>query len=243
MESLPESYTSHRDEYDALTSAAGLARRSHLGRLELTGEDALDLLNRLSTNKLEDLTPGVGMVSVLTSAKGRIVDLLLVLMLEDRLLLLVGPDARERVEEWIDFYTFVEDVSVRDVTPDTAMFSLIGPGAAAIVEEVAGETVATLPLHAVCAANVGGVSVTVVRDDLGALPGFDVIAPTEEGERLWRYLVERSAGDGAVPVGSLALESVRVEQASPLPDLSCPRTTTHWRRGSWSTSASTRAAT
>ena len=217
VEAHPERYTSHHEEYDALTRAAGLARRSHLGRLELTGEDTLDLLNRLSTNKLEDLTPGEGMGSVLTSAKGRIVDLLLVLMLEDRLLLIVGPDARERVAEWIDFYTFVEDVTVRDVTPDTAMFSLIGPGAAGLVEEIAGEDVATLPLYSVRPASVGGVNVTLVRNDLGELPGFDVIAPAGDGERLWRYLVERSAGDGAKPVGTLALESVRVEQGVPAP--------------------------
>ena len=87
----PERYSTHHEEYDAVTRAAGLAHRSHLGRLELTGEDTLDLLNRLSTNKLENLTPGEGMGSVLTSAKGRIVDLLVVLMLEDRLLLIVGP--------------------------------------------------------------------------------------------------------------------------------------------------------
>ena len=217
VEAPPECYATHGEEYDALTRAAGLAQRSHLGRLELTGEDALDLLNRLSTNKLEDLTPGEGMYSVLTSAKGRIVDLLLVLMLEDRLLLVVGPDARERVAEWIDFYTFVEDVTARDVTPDTAMFSLIGPSAAGIVEEIAGEGAAALPLYGVCAANVGGLSVTVIRDDFGELPGFNFIAPASDGERLWRYLVERSAGDGARPVGSLALESVRVEQGVPAP--------------------------
>lgn len=217
VETLPESYSSPGEEYDALTGAVGLVRRSHVGRLELTGEDALDLLNRLSTNKLEDLTPGAGMGSVLTSAKGRIVDLLLVLMLEDRLLLLVGPDARERVAEWIDFFTFTEDVTVRDLTADTAMFSLIGPNAASLVEEFAGEAVAALPVYSVRAANVGGINVTVVRDDFGELPGFDFIASAEDGGRLWRYLVERSAGDGAKPVGSLALETVRVEQGVPAP--------------------------
>ncbi len=219
VEALPDSYTSLREEYDALTGAVGLVRRSQVGRLELTGEDALDLLNRLSTNKLEDLTPGAGMGSVLTSAKGRIVDMLLVLMLEDRLLLFVGPDARERVAEWIDFYTFVEDVTVRDVTPHTAMFSLIGPGAATLVEELAGEGVATLPPYGVLSASLGGVGATVVRDDFGTLPGFDVMASAEDGDRLWRYLVERSAGDGARPVGSLALETVRVEEGVPAPGL------------------------
>ena len=211
----PALYTTLEEEYDALTSAVGLAQRSHLGRLELTGEDALDLLNRLSTNKLEDLTPGAGMGSVLTSGKGRIVELMTVLMLEDRLLLILGPDASERVAEWIEFYTFVEDVSSRDITPETAMFSLIGPNAVELVDEIAGESVSSLPACGVSATSIGGVQTTVIRDGLGALPGFGVIAPAHDGERLWRYLLARGAVSDVKPVGQLALECVRVEQGVP----------------------------
>ena len=43
------------------------------GRLRCTGEDALDLLNRLSTNSLMDLPAWSGAHTVLTSNKGRIV--------------------------------------------------------------------------------------------------------------------------------------------------------------------------
>ena len=52
---------------------------SRYGRLVVSGDDAIDLLNRLSTNDLEQVQPGQGMSSVLTTNKGRIIDLLHVL--------------------------------------------------------------------------------------------------------------------------------------------------------------------
>ena len=42
-----------------------------MGRLHLTGgADALDLLNRLSTNKLNDLQPEQGLYTVVTTQQG-----------------------------------------------------------------------------------------------------------------------------------------------------------------------------
>ncbi len=211
----PGIYSSPDEEYDALTGAVGLVDRSYVGRLELAGDDALDLLNRLSTNKLEELTAGRGMGTVLTSGKGRIVDLLLVLMRDSHLLVITGPENRQKVAEWIDFYTFTEDVTVRDVTPDTSMFSMIGPKTATLMDEIAGDGVSSMARHDVAAASVGGVDATVVRNDLGALTGFDLIVPSDQGERLWDYLLARGAVSGIKPVGADALEVVRVEQGVP----------------------------
>ena len=63
-------YSSVRDEYTSATEGVGLADRSHLGRLRVSGADALDLLNRLSTNNLDDLAIGDVQGTVLTTNKG-----------------------------------------------------------------------------------------------------------------------------------------------------------------------------
>ena len=104
------------DEYRALTSGVAMMDRSDVGRLIVKGEDSLDLLNRLSTNELATLEIGEGAATVLTTNKGRIVDLLHVQRDEDRLDVFTSPGNQQRVAEWIDFYTFVEDVAVEDVT-------------------------------------------------------------------------------------------------------------------------------
>ena len=62
------------DEHRALHSGVALVDRSDVGRLCLKGDDALDLLNRLSTNELATLEIGAGAATVLTTNKGRIFD-------------------------------------------------------------------------------------------------------------------------------------------------------------------------
>ena len=49
------SYSTPEEEYEAATMGIGIVDRSHLGRLKITGDDALDLLDRLTTNNLADL--------------------------------------------------------------------------------------------------------------------------------------------------------------------------------------------
>jgi len=89
----------------------------YYGRLELSGNDCIDLLDRLSTNDISSLhDPGQGRLSVLTTNKGRIIDLLGIFLFEDKVLLISSSDSVSRVTEWIEFYTIMEDAQVTNVS-------------------------------------------------------------------------------------------------------------------------------
>ena len=194
-------YSSVRDEYASATEGVGLADRSHLGRLRMSGADALDLLNRLSTNNLDDIAIGDLQGTVLTTNKGRIIDLLYVLRQDDHLLVFTGPETRQRVAEWIDFYTFIEDVVVEDVTEETAMLSVVGRAAASTLPQLAD-----MPLYSSAPLTIHGVDVVALRTDFAGVDGYDLIAPVEQAAALWDALTAM----GAAPVGSQALELVRI---------------------------------
>ena len=152
---------------------------THFGRLAVSGSDAIDLLNRLSTNDLEQLQPGQGISSVLTTNKGRIIDLLHVLHRGDDLLILTSPGTQTRVVEWIDFYTFIEDVSVEDITGKTSERLYIGEGAAELLSE---QGILPTPLTddlSHIQTEDGESQTTVIRADIGELPAYRIIAPSE----------------------------------------------------------------
>lgn len=215
--SLSSSYSSLAQEYEATRRGVGLVDRSHIGRLRLTGEDALNLLNRLSTNDLELITSvGQGVCTVLTSNKGRILDLLFVHRLEDGLLVLTSPQNRQKVADWIDFYTIVEDVAIRDVTEDTAMLAVVGPRASSLLSEITGHDISSLSRYDSLAAKVSDIEMSVVRTDFASLPGYDMIVPASRAEPLWQHLLDKGAEVGIVPVGMEALEAVRIEEGVPL---------------------------
>ena len=214
--SLPGSYSTPSEEYQAATQAVGLLDRSNVGRLKFSGNEALDLLNRLSTNKLEELTDeGQGMYTVLTSNKGRIIDLLFVLRLEDDLLVLTAPENRKKVADWIDFYTFTEDVTVEDVTEETAMLGVLGPGAWRLLERTIGTDIGPLPLYQSMRARVFDVEVTVIRTDFAGLAGYDLVIGAHQAKEIWSGLLDHGKDDQVRPVGMDALDVIRVEQGVP----------------------------
>ena len=198
--------------YEALQSGAGLLDRSCVGRVSFSGDDALDLLHRLSTNDLLALEPGEAAHTVLTSPKGRIVDLLYVLRRDEDNLVFTAPETRREVVDWVDFYTFAEDVETKDLTDETAMFSLSGPVSGDVLKTLAegGAVPPAAGVHA--SVNLDGTTATIVRSDSLRDEGYDVIVAREAGREVWSGLCEA----GAHPIGAEAYEAVRVERGIPL---------------------------
>ena len=78
-QNVPRHFGDPNAEYAAARSGAVVIPRSHEGRLRATGRDRLDLLHRMSTNDLTGMAVGEARPTVLTTAIGRMVDVLWVL--------------------------------------------------------------------------------------------------------------------------------------------------------------------
>ena len=197
-------------ELESATLHAALIDRSDVGRLRVSGDDAADLLNRLSTNNLEHLTPTQGMGTVLTNNKGRIIDLLSVIPLADSLLILTSPGRQQQVADWIEFYTFVEDVTSNDVTDDTAMIAIVGPKSAEAVQKALGIDVDDLELYApIMVDSFDGAS--LVRTDHFNLPTFEFIVSTEEKDKAISAFDQHNVAQAS----SSTAENLRISMAVP----------------------------
>ena len=208
---MPGVYSDAVAEYAAVTSGAAIFDASGNGRLKATGADALDLLNRLSTNEVIDLQPGQGAPTILTTDRGRILDLITVLKTGAHALLLTSPGAQQSVVEWLDKYTIMEDLTVEDVSGATAMVGVWGPGARATLEAAAGFSLAELPLYSSVETLVGGETALLVSAQLPAWPGYHVICSADAAPGIWRAVTKA----GALPIGEEAYEASRVDAGVP----------------------------
>ena len=197
-------------QYQSLTETSALVDRSKVGRLKVSGRDSLDLLNRLSTNKLDDLTSGHGIGTVLTTNKGRVIDLLFITALDDYLLVLTSPGRQQRVVDWIDFYNFSEDVEVKDITQETTMLGIAGPEAPAAVRLALEADVAEMDRFDSVAAG----SRTVIKTDFPGCIAFDIVGEHSMIDDVTRLFKGRGV-DAADPD---VFEFVRVENRIPGPE-------------------------
>jgi hypothetical protein len=204
-------YSTVEEEYLALTTAAGVHDASYTGRLRAIGADGLDLLNRLSTNKVLDLQPGQGAPTILTTARGRILDLIGVVNVDDYILLITSPGAQQKVIDWLDKYTIMEDLVVEDITGESTMLSVLGPASKAAVESAAGTSLNELPPYHSVTAEMAGHQVRIVNRPFGGLPSFDLLMDPDASAGVWDHLSK----SGVPPVGEEALEAVRLSYAVP----------------------------
>ena len=160
----------------ALAERAAFADRSACGRLRIAGADALDLLNRLTTNDLSALPEGTARSTVLTNGDARVIDHLRLAAADGAIWCIASPDRAEAVAEWIDLYTFGEDVVVEDVSSATAQFVVAGPLAADAL------AAAGLPVPALDSVALWSASLAHPSDSLSPWERAGVRAATGEGE-------------------------------------------------------------
>lgn len=132
--------------YNAAKTSAAWSVARQFGVLKLSGSDSLDLLNRLSTNRLDALVAGQGRQTVLTNEKGRIIDVPIILAAQNETWALTSPGKQREVMTWIKKYIVMDDVKVSDRTGTYSFLEILGPAASDIVGRIIGESVLNMSM-------------------------------------------------------------------------------------------------
>jgi folate-binding protein YgfZ len=187
-------------------------RSTAQGRLELTDRDRLDLLHRMSTNDVNRLAPGEGCATVLTTALARIIDLVVIYHRGD--IALLRSHRPDTVRAWLARHIFWQDkIKVRDVSAELGQLELHGPGAEAIVAQLAPGA-ADLPVHHTRDLPGGGLVAAAESIARADAPGFVFITPNETIPALRETILQA----GEVREGDAALyEQLRVAAGLPGP--------------------------
>jgi folate-binding protein YgfZ len=191
--------------YEALRHRAAWLDLSARGKIKLTGEDRARLLHAMTTNHIQQLTPGQGCYAFFLNDKGRILADANILCCPDYFLLDVEPEARQSLYQHLDRFIIADDVTLEDATDSTATIAIEGPQAAEILER------AGAPLPEADYATVSGGDSVVARLNSTGNPGFFIFAPASEKAAL----ISRLEAAGAEPADAEAARIVRLEHGKP----------------------------
>jgi len=210
---LPLQFGEPEAELRAALRECALVDRSDLGRIVASGPDLLDLLHRLSTGAVRGLAPGHGATTVLTTAKGRIVERLFVHHLRvGEVLLVGGPRSAGRVMDHLRVYTFAERTGLEDRTETLYQLAVLGPAAGAALQAAGLE--APEP-HGNLEVEFEGRTIHVLGQEGWSSEGFSVLVPREAAGSIWQSLNLAVGSVGGRAAGSLAAEAWRVLRGLP----------------------------
>ena len=212
---VPVSFGNDAAALAAARDSVAICDRSHWGRIQVSGGDRLRFLHNQSTNNFERLNPGQGCDTVFVTSTARTIDLATAYVTENVVLLIVSPNRRQYMIDWLDRYIFFADkVELTDVTQETATFSLIGPESNALVEQLGGGAIIGQPYASHQLVQLKDVEVPIAVGSGLSMPGYTLIVPTENAATVWSNLVE----SGSVPLGDRVWEQLRIQQGRPVPD-------------------------
>jgi aminomethyltransferase len=212
---MPIQYSGVLDEYHAVRRQAGLFDVSHMGRLLVTGPDALPFLQQVTTNDVERLAVGQAHYSLVCNPAGGIKDDIFVYRLElERYLLCVNASNRQKISAW-----FVEQghtwacCHMEDQSGALAQIALQGPAAREILSTFGNPAAQSLQLRHCAQLDLCGVSTLVARTGYTGELGYEFYVPSSGAERLWSELLTRGKANGLKPAGLGARDLLRLEMA------------------------------
>jgi aminomethyltransferase len=218
------------EEHLRTRTHAGLFDVSHMGEIDVRGNDAIAFVNRLTSNDVSKLVDGQAQYSALTTPQGTVIDDLLVYRLAgDHLLLIVNASTTEKDWEWIKSNHAGESVELNNVSSDYCQLALQGPDAQAILQPLTDVPLSEIRYYHFTPGTVDGVKGIVSRTGYTGEDGFEVYAPAHKAEQLWNKILDAGKSGtltGVLPCGLAARNTLRLEAGMSLYGNEIDETTT-----------------
>ena len=213
---MPVQYQGVIQEHLAVRGQAGLFDVSHMGEIEVRGEGALDLCQRISANDVARMKPFQAQYNLLLNENGGIVDDVIFYRLSAAIFFIcVNAANTDKDFHWIERQASAA-LEVENVSAKYAQLALQGPRAKKILEPLTALDLGELKSFYFAFADVAGVRSLVARTGYTGEDGFELYCNADDATRLWDALLQAGAPDGLCPAGLGARDTLRLEKGYPL---------------------------
>jgi aminomethyltransferase len=219
---MPISYTGINDEHAAVRKNAGVFDVSHMGEFILKGDNALDLIQRVTSNDASKLKAGQAQYSCLPNNDGGIVDDLLVYCIEENktYMLVVNASNIDKDWNWIQKFNsphaggYRGAAEMHNISEKTCLLAIQGPNATKILQPLTEMDILNLKYYTFTKGKFAGVdNVVVSATGYTGAGGVEIYFEDKDGaaEQIWDAIFAAGAPQGMKPIGLGARDTLRLE--------------------------------
>ncbi len=206
----------HDPEYHAIRNGAGLIDVSPLFKYDITGPDALRLVDRLITRNARKCQIGQVLYASWCDESGKV--------LQDGTIQRLGEThfrvaAVDPALAWFELNAEGMDVAIEDVSESMGALAVQGPRSREILHRLARDDIRGLRFFWLARTELGDTPVVVTRTGYTGDLGYELWVEASKAGRLWDQLMEAGEGLGILAAGMLALDRTRIEAGFPLIDV------------------------
>ncbi len=210
---MPVNYGSQIEEHHAVRKSVGMFDVSHMGEFIVRGPQALDLIQKVSSNDAAKLTRGKVQYSCMPNDKGGIVDDLLVYMLKpEEYMLVVNASNIEKDWEWINSHNDM-GAALENISDNISLLAVQGPNAIHVIQKLTKLNLSEIPYYHFGTGNIGDITDGLIISATGytGAGGFEVYMYNEYAPAIWDVIMEVGQEYNIKPAGLGARDTLRLE--------------------------------
>ncbi len=209
---MPIQYEGINAEHETVRKGVGVFDVSHMGEFILKGDNALDLIQRVTSNDASKLTDGKAQYSCLPNQSGGIVDDLLVYRLDGKsYMLVVNASNIEKDWDWIMKHN-TKNVEMHNISDRTSLLAVQGPKALATLQKLTAVDLAGISYYSFTKGELAGCpDVLISATGYTGAGGFEIYFGNEYAKKIWDAVFAAGAEFGIKPIGLGARDTLRLE--------------------------------
>jgi aminomethyltransferase len=209
---MPVRYSSDVEEHNTVRNAVGVFDVSHMGEFVLSGEKALDLIQKITTNDASVLEIGKAQYSCFPNGKGGIVDDIIVYRSgKNEYVLVVNASNIEKDWNWI-VKNNTEGAELANISDEMCLFAVQGPKALATLQKLTSVDLSQIPYYSFVTGEIAGSKeVYISNTGYTGAGGFELFIDNKDALSVWNKIFEAGAEFGIKPIGLGARDTLRLE--------------------------------
>ena len=209
---MPVTYEGINAEHATVRNGVGVFDVSHMGEFILKGENALELIQRVTSNDASKLYDGKVQYSCLPNKDGGIVDDLLVYRIDEKsYMLVVNASNIEKDWNWIQQFND-KDVEMHNISDKTSLLAIQGPKAADALQTLTDVNLASMEYYTFVKGTFAGIdNVVISATGYTGAGGFEIYFDNEYADRIWDAIFEAGKTYNIKPIGLGARDTLRLE--------------------------------
>jgi len=209
---MPVQYAGINAEHETVRKAVGVFDVSHMGEFILKGDNALDLIQRVTSNDASKLYDGKVQYSCLPNEDGGIVDDLLVYRIDEKTyMLVVNASNIDKDWDWISKFN-TAGVDMKNISDRTSLLAIQGPKAAEALQSLTDIDLVSMEYYTFKKGTFAGVdNVLISATGYTGAGGFEIYFENQYAEQIWDAIFKAGAPLGIKPIGLGARDTLRLE--------------------------------
>lgn len=209
---MPVSYKGLNEEHQVVRTGVGVFDVSHMGEFILKGPNALDLIQRVTSNDAAVLTDGKAQYSCLPNNDGGIVDDLLVYKIDsETYMLVVNAGNIDKDWNWISKHN-TGNVDMKNISDDTSLLAVQGPKAIDALQKLTDVKLADIPYYSFVKGKFNGIdNVVISNTGYTGAGGFELYFENQYAQKMWDGIFKAGEEFNIKPIGLGARDTLRLE--------------------------------